>query len=217
MRRMTAASLALAFMCFLLVSCQSAKEPEGKKEVRAKNGEITHQGVADKDTSKGAEAINEAKVTEQEPRPPLDRAKAKEVILQDGQPMITWGGLKDLPALDEILPPLEKIPNGVEFPDLAPPEDEKYERIIKLLETAERKKLRKKVWDEYNDGLWLAQSKDGKCVIEFYSSTPPEGKKENWLRGIDPTTFEVLWKYNEPGSFFTMEMLIILLVTCIRL
>lgn len=119
--------------------------------------------------------------------------------------MITWGGLKDLPDLDEILPALEKIPDGIEFPDLTPPEDEKYEKIIQLLETAERKKLRKKVWDEFNDGLWKAQSRDGRCVIELYSSTPPKGKGENWLRGIDPTTFEVLWKYDEPGSFMMMD------------
>lgn len=205
MRRMPAASLALTFMCFLLMSCQRAKEPEDNKNVQIQKEEITHQGVADKDTQKGAEGINEAKVTEQEPRPPLDRAKGKEVILQDGKPMITWGGLKDLPALDEILPALEKIPDGVEFPDLTPPEDEKYEKIIQLPETEERKKLKKKVWDEYNDGLWTAQSRDGKCVIELYSSTPPKGKKENWLRGIDPETHEVLWKYDEPGSFIMME------------
>ncbi len=137
-----------------------------------------------------AEPVTKIEEAKKEQLSPLERAKGKEII-QDGQPIITWGSLKDLPTLDEVFPVADKPLQVVGQP--------KPVEQIQLPETEERKKLRKNIKDEFYDKLYAIKSPNGKCIIEFYGGTLPNGEREEWLRSIDPETKEVLWKYDEPG------------------
>ncbi len=188
--KITGILCSILLICFLFSGCQKTKEPEPKKEVKAQKEEAKQPEVVTKETPKVSEPVTKAEEAKKEQLSPLERAKGKEII-QDGQPIITWGSLKDLPTLDEVFPVVDKPPQVIEQP--------KSVEKIQLPETEERKKLRKNIRDETYDKLDAIKSPNGKCIIEFYGGTLPGGKREDWLRSIDPETKEVLWKYDEPG------------------
>ncbi|OGW56320.1 MAG: hypothetical protein A2Y81_04795 [Nitrospirae bacterium RBG_13_43_8] len=191
-RKITAAFFSIIFICFLCGGCQKAKEPEQKKEVQVQKEEVKQPEAVPKEVSKSTEPTKKVEEVKKEQLSPLERAKGREII-QDGQPIITWGSLKELPTLDEVFPVVEKPSERVELP--------KGVEQVKLPETEERKSLRKNIKHEFYDKLYAVKSPNGKCLIEFYGGTLPNEKREDWLRSIDPETKQILWKYDEPGLF----------------
>jgi hypothetical protein len=190
--KITTILLTLFLLCFLINACQKAKEPEQKKEGEVQKEEAKQQEPVTKEVPKTAELTLKTEVAKKEQLSPLERAKGREII-QDGQPIITWGSLKDLPTLDEVFPVVDRPPK--EFAPL------KGIKEIQLSETEERRKLRKNLKEEMFDKLTAVKSPDGNCIIEFYGGSLGNGKREDWLRSIDPETKKGLWKYDEPGLF----------------
>ncbi len=182
----------ILLICFSFSGCQKTKEPEQKKEVKVQKEEAKQPEAVTKETPKAAEPVTKIEEGKKEQLSPLERAKGREII-QDGQPIVTWGSTKDLPTLDEVFPVVDKPHKGFEPP--------KGVEEIQLPETEERRKLRKNVKEEMFDKLTAVKSPNGKCIIEFYGGSLAKGKREDWLRSIDPETKEVLWKYDEPGLF----------------
>ncbi len=184
MKKIIFVSIALSVICFLSFACKKTKE--GGTPVQPQNS-ATQQS----EQQAGAKAKQQLSA--------LERARGKEVVSEEGLPVVTWGSLKDLPTLDDVFPVVDKLPDGVEFPK----EEKKPE--VKLPETEERKQIKK--WlerDAFGDEghynhLYAIQSLNGKCVVEFGGYFDDKKQRHDWIRSIDPGTSEVHWKYDEPG------------------
>jgi hypothetical protein len=160
-------------------SCQKQQQDAERKDSGAANETVTAPSM---ETSEKALS-------------PLDNARGKEIVWEDGKPLFVWDSVKDLPTLDETFPSRKERPEDFKFTTHAVQE-------IVLPETEERKRLIKGILDENEDQLTAIISSNRQCIVEIYKGTPPpDNVEQKWLRGIDPETKEVLWKHDEPALY----------------
>ncbi|MCK5236146.1 MAG: hypothetical protein KAR06_04090 [Deltaproteobacteria bacterium] len=144
--------------------------------------------------------------------PAVERAKGIALEGPKGVPFYTWGDVSSLPTIDEVFTEVKDVSEVVKIKENK--KNKTDVKTVKLPETEERKKLKDDLWSddaetrltEEGDGnyLYAIQSPNRGCVLELYNkmkSTEDSFTNETWVSGIDPETYEVLWKYEEPGFY----------------
>lgn len=186
--------------CFMLVlgllfnfSCRKGTESSKQKGVSkpAQVAKVTEQASIPKKP-----AVKETIQKKEEKAFPLQAPKKKEIVLPKAEkkpeaapPPAMVSPPQDLPNSKQ-----EFIINPEQAP--SPPEEKKVqEDIQEVIQEKMQEEIHREALPVYS-----VKSPDGKCLIE-YGGTVSNGKKEEWLRSVDPETNHVLWEKGEAGLY----------------